>query len=68
MVETPALLECAQEDGAAMTDQHSTNEPPLPGQGTTGCLGLLAGLAVLAAVSLVLTGVGYLVAHLFGWV
>ncbi|VAX40278.1 hypothetical protein MNBD_PLANCTO03-880 [hydrothermal vent metagenome] len=51
-----------------MTDQHSTNEPPLPGQGTGGCLGLLVGLSVLGAVSVALAGVGYLVAHLFGWV
>ncbi len=51
-----------------MTDQHSTNEPPLPGQGTSGCLLLMMGLGVLAVVSFALTGVGYLVAHLLGWV
>lgn len=51
-----------------MTDQQSTNEPPLPGQGTGGCLGLLMGLSVLGAVSFVLAGVGYFVAHLLGWV
>jgi hypothetical protein len=51
-----------------MTDQQSRNDPPLPGHGTGGCLGLVVGLIGLAAVSFVLAGVGYLVAHGMGWV
>ncbi len=51
-----------------MTDQQSTNEPPLPGQGTGGCLGLLMGLGALGVVSVVLAGVGYFVVSIFGWV
>ena len=50
-----------------MTEQSSKQQPLKPGEGTGGCLGLMAGLAVLGSVSFVLTGVGYFVARWLGW-
>lgn len=51
-----------------MTDQSSKQQPLKPGEGTGGCLGLLVGLSALAALSFVLTAIGYFVAHALGWV
>ena len=51
-----------------MTEQTPQNQPLKPGEGKGGCLGLLIGLAFMATVSFILTGVGYLVAHLMHWV
>lgn len=51
-----------------MTDQSTHDGPLKPGEGKGGCVGLGAGLVGLALVSFVLAGVGYLVAHLLGWV
>ncbi|MCC7387288.1 MAG: hypothetical protein IT431_00825 [Phycisphaerales bacterium] len=51
-----------------MTEQSPQNQPLKPGEGKGGCLGLLAGVTVLALTSFALTGVGYLVAHAMHWV
>lgn len=51
-----------------MTEPSKQNQPLKPGEGQGGCLGLLIGLVVIASVSFVLTGVGYLVARMMDWV
>lgn len=63
-----------------MTEQSSTQsgqapaasggggQAPLPGQGTGGCLGLVAGLSVLVGISIVTTAIGFAVARALGWV
>lgn len=51
-----------------MTEQPTQIQPPQRHEPKAGCVGLLAGLVLLALVSFLLTGVGYLVAHLLHWV
>ncbi|MBK7403651.1 MAG: hypothetical protein IPJ41_03195 [Phycisphaerales bacterium] len=46
-----------------MTDDIKKHEPLKPGEGSAGCLGLMAGVVSLALLSFVTTAIGYVVAQ-----
>jgi hypothetical protein len=56
------------QDAKSLPAPHSPGvQPPLPGEGTTGCGALLGGLLVLLVLSVAATAIGFAVARFLGW-